>query len=490
MQPRKEFQRFQKLGDKIFRVPRVEPWRIPLALAQVPKNQTMSVAVVIWGFAVTIAIGAVLLMLPVASQTREWTPFPDALFTATSATCVTGLAVMEIGTHFNAFGQAVIALLMQVGGFGFMSSATLLLLAFGRSVGLREKLVIAESMGVERLGGLLRMLLGIAFFSLICEGLGAVLLFFRFSQEYASPATAMWQSVFHAVSAFNQCGLDIIGHGTSFEEYRGDPLVVLTFAGLIILGGLSFLVVFDILKKRSFRKLSLDSKMVVTMTAVLLIAGTCVLLATEYNNEATMAQWPVGQKIWDAFFHAVTPRTAGFNTIHVGSMAAYSLFFTIMLMFIGGASGSTSGGIKVNTFGVLLATVWSSLRGRAHSEAFGREMRPQLVHRALAIALLSLGLVGVVALVLTITEGSSAMVLRDGTSRAPEFIDVLFETVSAFATVGLSTGLTPFLSLAGKLIVVATMFVGRLGPLTLALSLVQAQKTVEYRYPHDQVRIG
>lgn len=490
MQPRKEFQRFQKLGDKIFRVPRVEPWRIPLALVRVSKVQTMSVAVVIWGFAVTIAIGAVLLMLPVASQTREWTPFPDALFMATSATCVTGLSVVECGTHFNAFGQSVLVVLMQVGGFGFMSSATLLLLAFGRSVGLREKLVIAESMGVERLGGLLQLLLGIAFFSLVCEGIGAVLLFIRFSQVYASPGTALWQSIFHSVSAFNNCGLDIIGHGASLEEYSGDPLVVLSIAGLIILGGISFLVVWDIFKKRSFGKLSLDTKVVVIVTAVLLIAGTCILLATEYNNAATMAGWSTGHKVLDAFFHAVSPRTAGFSAIHVGSMAAYSLFFTIMLMFIGGASGSTAGGIKVNTFGVLLGTVWSSLRGRAHAEAFGREMRPQLVHRALAIAMLSLGLVGIVTLVLTITEGSSLMVLRDQATRAPEFIDVLFETVSAFGTVGLSTGLTPFLSLAGKLIIVGTMFAGRLGPLTLALSLVQAQKTIEYRYPQDQVRIG
>ncbi len=490
MQPRKEFQRFQKLGDRIFRVPRVEPWRIPLALVRVPRVQNISIAVVIWGFAVVIAIGAGLLTLPISSPTREWTSFPDALFMATSATCVTGLAVVESGTHFSAFGQAVLVVLMQVGGFGFMSSATLLLLAFGRSVGLREKLVIAESMGVERLGGLLQLLLGIAFFSLACEGVGAVVLYIRFSQEYASPATAMWQSIFHAVSAFNNCGLDIIGHGTSFEEYSGDPLVALTIAGLIIIGGISFLVVWDVFKKRSFSRLSLDSKMVLIVTAVLLIVGTCVLLATEYNNQATMAGWSTGHKVLDAFFHSVSPRTAGFAVIHVGSMAAYSLFFTIMLMFIGGASGSTAGGIKVNTFGVLLGTVWSSLRGREHAEAFGREMRPQLVHRALAIALLSVGLVGIVTLVLTVTEASSAMVLRDGTSRAPEFIDVLFETVSAFGTVGLSTGLTPFLSLAGKLIIVGTMFAGRLGPLTLALSLVQAQRTTEYRYPQDQVRIG
>jgi trk system potassium uptake protein TrkH len=483
MEPRKQL---QKLGDRIFRVPRVEPWRIPLALVRVPRFQSISVAVVIWGFAVTIAIGAVLLMLPISSQTHEWTNFPDALFMATSAVCVTGLAVLESGTHFSFFGQGVLAVLMQVGGFGFMASATLLLLAFGRSVGLREKLIVAESMGVERLGGLLSLLLGITFFTIICEGIGAVLLYIRFSQDYSSPGAAVWQSIFHAVSAFNNCGLDIIGHGNNIMDYQKDPLVVLTIAGLIILGGLSFLVVWDVFKKRSFRKLSLDSKMVIAVTAALLILGTVVLLAMEYNNPETLGPMKPATKVLNAFFHSVTPRTAGFNVVWVGGMTAYSLFFTIMLMFVGGASGSTAGGVKVNTFGVLLATVWSSLRGREHAEAFGREMRPQLIHRALAVAMLALGLVGIVTLVLTITEAHSTT--ADGDPF--QFIQILFETVSAFGTVGLSTGITPALTLAGKFIIIATMFAGRLGPLTLALSLVQAQRTSKYRYPQDQVRIG
>jgi trk system potassium uptake protein TrkH len=221
------------------------------------------------------------------------------------------------------------------------------------------------------------------------------------------------------------------------------------------------------------------------VTAFLLVAGTAVLLAMEYGNPDTLGPMSLPQKVLNAFFHSVTPRTAGFNVIWVGRMTAYSLFFTIMLMFVGGASGSTAGGVKVNTFGVLLATVWSSLRGKEHAEAFGREMRPQLVHRALAVAMLSLGLVGIVTLVLTVTEAHGAV-----GSEPFQFIQILFETVSAFGTVGLSTGITPFLTLAGKLIIIATMFAGRLGPLTLALSLVQGQRTTKYRYPQDQVRIG
>ena len=483
MQPRKQFEPFQKLGDKIFRVPRVEPWRIPLALVRVPKFKSISVAVLIWGFAIIIAIGAVLLMLPISRADPTPVPlgeaFPDALFTATSATCVTGLTVQETGVYWSYFGQAVILVLMQVGGFGFMTSATLLLLAFGRSVGLREKLLISESMGVEKLGGLVSLLMGIAIFTLMCEGFGAVMLYIRFSQEFSSPGTALWQSIFHSVSAFNNCGMDIVGGG-SLTTYQNDPLVVLTIAALIILGGLSFLVVWDVFKKRSFSKLSLDSKMVILVTAFLLILGTAVLLAMEYNNPDTLGPMRPAGKVLSAFFQSVTPRTAGFNVIFVGRMTAYSLFFTIMLMFVGGASGSTAGGVKVNTFGVLLATVWSSLRGKEHAQAFGRELRPQQIHRGLAVAMLALGLVGIVTLVLSITEHDKPF----------QFIDVLFETVSAFGTVGLSTGITGALTLAGKFTIIVTMFAGRLGPLTLALSLVQGQRTTEYRYPQDQVRIG
>jgi trk/ktr system potassium uptake protein len=483
MEPRRQFQQFQKLGDKIFRVPRVEPWRIPLALVRVPRFQSISVAVVIWGFAAIIAIGALLLMLPVSRADPASVPlskaFPDALFTATSATCVTGLTVQETGTYWSNFGQAVILVLMQIGGFGFMASASLLLLAFGRSVGLREKLLIGESMGMQRLGGLVSLLMGIAFFTIFFEGIGAVIFYIRFSQEFSSPGMAVWHSLFHAVSSFCNAGFDIFGAegGSSLTRYNNDPLIILTTSALIILGGISFLVAWDIFRKRTFGNLSLDSKLVIAMTVGLLALGTIVLLAMEYNNASTLGPMPFPQKLMNAFFQSVTARTAGFNVISVGIMTAYSLFFTIMLMFIGGASGSTAGGIKVSTFGVLIATVWSSLRGREHAEAFGRELRPQQIHRALAVAMLALGLVGVVTLILTITEDQ-------------DFIKILFETVSAFGTVGLSTGITGALSLAGKFIIIVTMFAGRLGPLTLALSLVQGQRATEYRYPQDQVRIG
>ncbi|MBM4444158.1 MAG: Trk family potassium uptake protein [Chloroflexi bacterium] len=470
-----------KLGERVFRVPIVEPWRIPLSIVRAPRFRSLPITLVVYAFAIIIGVGAVLLMLPISSESGQSTPFIDALFTATSAVCVTGLAVVDTGTHYSLFGEGVIMALMQIGGFGIMTGGTFLLVTLGRRVGLREKLIVGESMGLDRLGGLVPLVMGIMVFTIVAEGLGMVMFYIRFSSEY-SPTAAAWTSAFHAVSAFNNAGLDIFGvdaagNSLSLAGYQNDPLVVLTTAGLIVLGGISFIVVLDVFRIRRFSRLAVDSKLVLFTTGVLLAVGMIVILAMEYNNPATLGPMTWPQKVLDAFFHSVTPRTAGFFVVSIPSMAVYTLFFIIMLMYIGGASGSTAGGIKVNTFGMLAATVWSTIRGKEYPGAFGREFKAQQIHRALTIVMLSIGLVGVVALVLVITED------------AP-FIDVLFETVSAFGTVGLSTGITDGLTVAGKAIIVMTMFVGRLGPLTLAFSLVQRQQRTVYRYPQEDVRIG
>jgi len=472
MQPRD----YQKLGDRVFRVPRGEPWRIPLTLVKVPKFRSLSLTVLVWGFACIIGLGAFLLWLPISSKTGQFTPLSDVLFTATSATCVTGLVVVDTGTYWSTFGQGVILALIQVGGFGFMTSATLLLLTLGQRVGLRERFLMKESMGLQ-LGGLVPLIVGMGVFTIVLESLGTAIYFIKFSGELPS-GTAAWQALFLSVSAFNNAGFDIFGNNfRSLADYQGDPLITLTTAALVILGGISFMVVMDVIRTRSFKKFSLDTKLVLTTVGSLLAVGMVVFLITEYNNPDTLGPMSGPQKVLVAFFQSVTPRTAGFAVIGVGRLAVYTLFFTIMLMFVGGASGSTAGGIKVNTFSVLLATVWSTLRGREHPGAFGREFKHQQISRALTVALLSLGIVAVVVLIMTVTE-------------EVEFIDALFETVSAFGTVGLTTGITPLLSEAGKLIITITMFAGRLGPLTLALSLVQAQQPSAYRFPQDQVRIG
>jgi trk system potassium uptake protein TrkH len=272
--------------------------------------------------------------------------------------------------------------------------------------------------------------------------------------------------------------MDIFGNFRSLVGYQNNALVILTTAGLIIFGGISFFVVADVIKVRRFHRLLLDSKVVLITTLGLLALGVLVLLATEYSNGDTLGPLSVPGKVLNAFFHSVVPRTAGFNSIDVSHMADYSLFFTILLMFVGGAAGSTAGGIKVNTFGMLAATIWSVLRGKEHAGAFGKEFTSQHIYRALALVMLSLTLVAITVFVLKITDEKFG------------FLNLLFETTSAFGTVGLSTGITPDLSIPGRLIITGMMFIGRLGPLLLVLSLTQRQQPAIYRYPQDTVRIG
>lgn len=417
-----------------------------------------------------------MLMLPLSSNSGQPTTFIDALFTATSSVCVTGLVVVDTLDYWSFFGQFVILGLIQLGGFGYMTMTTLLLVALGRRIGLRERLLIGESMGLSRVGGVVRLIRNMVFFTLTAEIVGAIVFYLRFSAEYP-PWTAVWKSTFQAVSAFNNAGFDIFGNFRSLTAYHSDYLVLLTTAVLVILGGISFMVAEDVFRTRKPGKFSIDTKMVLSITSLLLALGTLVVLVTEYGNPATLGALPISDKILNAFFQSVTSRTAGFSAIDTGSMADYALFFTMLLMFIGGASGSTAGGIKINTFGLTIATVWSVVRGREYPAAFDREFMIAQIFRALAVLVLSLAIVAVMVFVLTITEKAG-------------FLKLLFETVSAFGTVGLSTGITPDLSFIGRLVIIVTMFVGRLGPLTLTLALVGAQQASIYRYPREILRIG
>jgi trk system potassium uptake protein TrkH len=435
-------------------------WRILLPSVPKFRNGTSSSSILIYGFASLIAIGTGLLLLPMATQTGESTPFVDAFFTATSAVCVTGLVVVDTASHWSLFGQTVILALIQLGGFGFMTAATIFLLMLGRRVSLRERLLIGESLGMERFQGLARIVWQMA----ICTSIG----------DLEMP---VWKSIFHTISAFNNAGFDLFGGFSSLSGFQKDPSVLMVTSVLVILGGISFLVVVDLIRKRNWLHLSLDSKLVLSSTALLLCIGTIVFLLTEYSNPNAMGQLSPVERVLNAFFQSVTARTAGFNTLNMAVIGDYALFFTMLLMFIGGASGSTAGGIKVNNFSVLLSTVWSSLRGREHPSAFGREFHIQQIHRALAVAILSLGLVSIAVFFLMLTEDF-------------RFIDLLFESVSAFGTVGLSNGMTPSLSVAGRLIIIVVMFFGRLGPITVTLALVQRQKESGIRYPREIVRIG
>ncbi len=436
----------------------------------------MSTMVIAYGFAALILIGTLLLMMPFSTTDGRVPHITTALFTSTSAVCVTGLAVVDINDFWSPFGETVILLLLQIGGFGFMTFATLILLALGRRIGLRERLLIKEAMGVTQMGGVVRIVRRMALYTFTAELLGSALIYLRLSTQYTS-GMALWKSIFLSVSSFNNCGFDVFGGYRSISGYITDPLVVLTVAGLVMLGGISYIVVQDMLRQRSFTRLSLDSKIVLLGTGFLLVFGTLVFLAAESGNPETIGALNFPQKLLNSFFQSVTCRTSGFSTFNTGNMALYSLFFAMLLMFIGGASGSTAGGVKVNTFGLLIATILSTLRGNDSATAFGRQINVEQIHRALTLIILADVLISVIVFCLSITEDF-------------RFHELVFETFSAFGTVGLSTGITPQLTVIGKLIIILTMFIGRTGPLTLILSLTMRLHPSDYAYPKEMVRIG
>jgi trk system potassium uptake protein TrkH len=316
-----------------------------------------------------------------------------------------------------------------------------------------------------------------AAFTVILEAAGAALFYLHYSKGNPTDMS-IWLSAFQSISSFNNAGFDLSSNFQSLLIYQSQPLILLVTAALVIIGGIGFLVVTDLFRaKWNLHRLSLDGKLVLSTTVLLLALGTAIILLTEFRNNATLGNLSLSDKMLNAFFQSVTARTAGFSTINIGYVANYALLFVAILMFIGGASGSTAGGIKVNNFGMLTATIWSTIKGKEHAGAFGREFSVQQINRALTVVLLSVGFILAMVLLLTLTEG-----LR--------FIDLLFETVSAFSTVGLSVGITPGLSMAGRVIIIVTMFVGRLGPLTMALALVQRQQMAKYRYPQETVRTG
>ena len=463
-------------GDRVVRIPLTKPEVIQIGPPPKPKELPAPQVVLAGGFAVLIAVGSLLLLLPFATAPGQATSVLDALFTATSAVCVTGLVVVDTGTHWSPFGQAVILVLIQLGGLGFMTASTSLFLAIGRRTSLRERLLLRETLGAGALGDVTRLVRQIAIFALVAEAIGFVFLFTRFVQV-APLGTALWWSLFHAISSFNQAGFDLFGNFQSLTPFRQDAYLIMVTSLLIIAGGLSYSLFADAARTRSFGRLALNNKLVLVTTTALFALGTLVLLLTQLRDPTGAGQPSIAIQSLDAFFLSVSARSAGFSSLNVGALHEQSLFFIMGLMFIGGASGSTAGGIKVNTFSLLLLAVWSAIAGRTRTEAFGREVPQVLVYRAMAVALLALGIVFVSALILTSTE------------TAP-FIELLFEVVSAWATCGLSAGVTPSLSPIGRVVIILLMFIGRLGPLTLMIALTLRQREVSFRYPTEEIRIG
>ena len=435
--------------------------------------------VLVIGFATVILIGAILLNLPIASQNGLSLGFLDSVFTATSAVCVTGLVVVDTGTHFTVFGKTIIAILIQVGGLGFMSMATLLFVLLGKKISLKERLIMQEALNQNSLAGLVRFTLYILLGTIIIESFGALFLSFRFIPEYGF-ITGVGYSIFHSISAFCNAGFDLIGNGRSLTPYVGDVVINFTIMSLIVLGGLGFSVVVDIVNNKGLKKLSLHSKMVLLITALLIGIGFILFSLLEWNNPETLGGLSLGGKLLGGLFQSITPRTAGFNTINTGGLTNGSLLLTIVFMFIGGSPASTAGGIKTATFGVIIFLVISVIRGREDTELFGRRISRSIVQRAITIGVVGMLLVIVFTMVLTITEVNFS------------FVEILFETVSAFGTVGLSMGITSELSGLGRVVIIFLMFAGRVGPLTITFALARQQRQNKgtIKYPEDKVLVG
>ena len=436
--------------------------------------------IIVAGFLGIIIIGAGLLMLPISSRAHVYTGPLTALFTATSATCVTGLIVVDTATYWSGFGHAVILILIQIGGLGFMSIISLSLLVLRKHVGLRSRIMIMQSFNLNGLDGVVRFVRNILIGTLIVEGTGAIILATRFVPDFGL-GRGIWSAVFHSISAFCNAGFDIVGtrNGVSaIMVYAHDPIVLLTLAFLLIIGGLGFFVWEDFYSKRSYRKLQIHSKIALIMTGVLLIGGMLLLLITEWDNYATFAGFNFGDKLLNAFFQSASPRTAGFNSVDQGLLTEAGKVITILLMYIGAGGGSTAGGIKTVTVGILILSTFATLFGRRDLIVYGRRIEPRQVTNAAALLIVS---------VLFTVCGGMMISMREGIP----FIQTLFETVSAYSTVGLTTGITAQLGSFSRIILIMLMYLGRVGVTTFTVGLLlKAQGDADVTYPTDSVMIG
>lgn len=414
-------------------------------------------------FFAVIAVGTLLLTLPYSSQDGQFTNVVDALFTATSATCVTGLVVFDTATKWSVFGQVTIIALIQIGGLGLLTITTFFNIAIGKRLGFRSMQRAQESINVDGVMDIDKMIRIVVKASFAVEGIGAAILMLVFVPKYG--VHGIFISVFLAISAFCNAGFDILGFEEKFislTNYNGSPIVIIVITFLIIIGGLGFIVWADLLDYRKTKKLMLHSRVVLLMTALLIVSGTVMFLVCEWYNPATLLDMPLGEKLSAAYFQSVSTRTAGFNTIDITQMFPVTKTFTMVLMFIGAAPGSTGGGIKVTTISVVVATVISVIRGREDTIIMKRKVAKNTVYKSLAIVMLA-GLLVIIA--------GSVVYFSMPLSTLETGIDSMFEAVSAFATVGLSSGVTALANIPSKLVLTLTMFTGRVGPISFVLSL-------------------
>ncbi len=450
------------------------------------------VQVIVYGFILVILTGSVLLTLPFSSAEGNFTSFLDSLFTATSAVCITGLTVVDTYSHWSVAGKVIIFLLIQIGGLGFMTMVTTIFMALRRKITFRERTILQESLNLNQRSGLLQFAGYILKFTFTVEGIGAVLLFFEFVRHY-SVKESIFYGIFHSVSAFCNAGFDILGN-SSLAAYAENSYFSGVIILLIVIGGLGFTVwaeltsaLFYKLKHKVtlryvLKKLSLHTKLSVTITLILILMGIVFFFFAEYNNPLTLGELTFKGKITAAAFQSVTLRTAGFYTISQNALKFGSKFMAILLMAIGGSPAGTAGGMKTVTIGIIMLSVWAVIKGKDSVNVFGRSINMYTLQKALAVVTMVFLFIICGTMVLCFTEANSGF----------QFVDLLYETVSAIATVGLTTGITPSLSSVGKIVIIIGMFLGRLGPITVAIAISSKQKETEnlIHYPQEDIMVG
>lgn len=435
--------------------------------------------IVVLSFGLVILVGTLLLMLPIASRDGESAGLLTALFTATSATCVTGLILVDTWLHWTLFGQIVILLMIQLGGLGFMTAITLFLLAMKRRISLSQRLLMVSTFNLNDMDGVIRVVQHALKGTFLFEGVGAIILSLCFIPQFG--AAGIWRGVFHAVSAFCNAGFDLLGVNGAFGSVvscNDDPIVLLTLMTLVVIGGLGFFVWEDVWNSRAWKKLSHYTKMVLMGTAALLLIGFIAVLIAEWNNRATLGPMPVWQKVVNALFQSVTLRTAGFDAMGQGALKPITKLISILLMIVGGCSGSTAGGIKVGTVCVLLLAVRAGMSGREEVTLRGRSIPSRRVFDAMTLVFVAAALFMI---------GTLALAVADGVP----MLDAAFEAASAIGTVGLTTGITSNLSTASRLIVICLMFLGRVGILSFSVAfLTRKSRTAKIKFPTMNIMIG
>jgi trk system potassium uptake protein TrkH len=435
------------------------------------------------GFAALIALGTALLLLPVSKVGPGHADIITALFTATSAVCVTGLVVVGSADFWSPTGQGVLMALMAMGGLGIMTAGLVIIIALGRRVTLNQRLIVRDTIGGASLGGVIALGWYVVIFAVAVQVIGFLAIFAKLSFEFPV-GKAAWNALFHTISAFNNAGFTIFEDSDSLSRFKTDPVMLSIIAILIVLGAISFPVVAELARRKRPNRWSLDTKLVVIGTVSLWFIGGLSMFLFEIGNPRTLGAEPVLDQISNATFQAITARTAGFSTIDFSATRPGNDFLFTFLMFVGGASGSTAGGIKVNTAMILFVAGMASINGRPRTEVFGRELPVAQVTRALALFLLAILALFIVVVALAITEVHKIEAGHFG------FLDILFEATSAMGTTGLSRGITPDLSDPGKVIVSIAMYVGRMGPLTIAMGLALRERRAVYRFAEERVRLG